>query len=165
MSQSHILHFLFLAALVGNSSATAAPNPNILVILTDDQGYADLGCQGSVKDIRTPHIDALAASGVRCTAGYITAPQCSPSRAGLLTGRYQARFGVEEIAQCPLPLEEVTLAERLKPAGYRTGFVGKWHLDVNPLCVMPWGQGLKATTRPATRAFHRRFPRPQPMSG
>jgi arylsulfatase A-like enzyme len=95
----------------------AAPPPNIIVTLTDNQGYAELDCQGVVTDIKTPHIDGLAASGVRCTAGYITGPQRSPSRAGLLTGRSQTRFGVEEIAQCPLPLAEVTLAERLKPAG------------------------------------------------
>lgn len=113
----------------------ARKQPNIIVILTDDQGYADLGVQGVLDDIKTPHIDSLGESGVRCTAGYITSPQCSPSRAGLMTGRYQARFGVEEIALCPLPAEEVTLAERLKMAGYRTGFVGKWHLDVNTLCA------------------------------
>lgn len=87
-----------------------------------------------LNDIKTPHIDALAGDGARCTAGYITSPQCSPSRAGLITGRYQARFGVEEISLCPLPVEEITIAERLKTAGYRTGFVGKWHLDVNVVC-------------------------------
>jgi arylsulfatase A-like enzyme len=65
----------------------------------------------------------------------VTSAQCSPSRAGLITGRYQARFGVEEIALCPLPLEEKTIAEHLKPTGYRSGFVGKWHLDVNVLCA------------------------------
>jgi arylsulfatase A-like enzyme len=124
---------LFAALLSG--TIAAGTKPNIIVIVTDDQGYADLSCQGSVADIRTPHLDALAASGVRCSAGYITSPQCSPSRAGLITGRYQARFGVEEIAQCPLPLEEKTIAEHLKPAGYRTAFVGKWHLDVNTLCA------------------------------
>jgi arylsulfatase A-like enzyme len=68
---------------------TQPDKPNIIVILADDQGYADLGVQEQVKDIRTPNLDALAAGGVRCTAGYDTAPQCSPSRAGLLTGRYQ----------------------------------------------------------------------------
>ncbi len=133
---------------LNGAEAVKDSRPNIIVILTDDQGYADLGVQGSVTDIRTPHIDQLSASGVRCTSGYITAPQCSPSRAGLITGRHQARFGVEEIALCPLPLEEVTIAERLREAGYRTGFVGKWHLDVNPLCAA-WLKDNLPNVRPA----------------
>jgi len=111
--------------------ARAADRPNIVVILTDDQGYADLGVQGVEKDVLTPNIDTLAAQGVRCTNAYVTAPQCSPSRAGLLTGRYQQKFGFDTIPDCPLPLEEVTLAERLHPAGYICGMVGKWHLDPN----------------------------------
>ena len=65
---------------------------NVIVIFTDDQGYADLGCQGVVQDVRTPHLDRLAREGIRCTAGYVTAPQCTPSRVGLLTGRYQQRL-------------------------------------------------------------------------
>jgi len=111
--------------------AVAVEKPNIIVILTDDLGYADLSVQGQQPDIRTPHIDSIAHNGVRFTDGYITAPQCSPSRAGLITGRYQQRFGLEAISECPMPADEVTLAERLKPAGYTTGFVGKWHLDVS----------------------------------
>src|SRR3712207_3057439 len=71
-----------------------ARKPNILLIVVDDLGYADIGVQGG-KAVPTPHIDKLAASGVRCTSGYVTAPYCSPSRAGLLTGRYQNRFGHE----------------------------------------------------------------------
>ncbi len=122
-----------LATALCPASATAAnTKPNIIVILADDQGYADLGAQGQVKDIRTPNIDSLAAGGVRCTSGYITAPQCSPSRAGLLTGRYQQRFGFDTIPDCPLPLGEITLADRLQRAGYTCGMVGKWHLDPNP---------------------------------
>ncbi|MBI5395374.1 MAG: sulfatase-like hydrolase/transferase [Verrucomicrobia bacterium] len=108
---------------------SAADKPNIIVILTDDQGYADLGAQGVVKDIRTPNLDRLAREGVRCSAGYVTAPQCVPSRAGLMTGRYQQRFGVDRNGRGPLPLEEKTLADRLKAVGYVTGQVGKWHLD------------------------------------
>ena len=130
MKKSALLHFAFLAfahLLLSNEP----PRPNIIVILADDQGYADLGVQGQVKDIRTPNLDALAAGGVRCTAGYATAPQCSPSRAGLLTGRYQQRFGFDTIPDCPLPLEETTLANRLHAAGYNCGMVGKWHLDPN----------------------------------
>lgn len=114
---------------------SAAPPPNIIVILTDDLGYADLGVQGQVRDIRTPHLDRLAAEGVRFTAGYITAPQCSPSRAGLITGRYQQRLGIDTIPDMPLPLESVTIAERLKPAGYTSCQIGKWHLEPNALCL------------------------------
>ncbi len=97
--------------------ASAERKPNVVVVFTDDQGYADIGANGQLKDVRTPHIDALAAAGVRCTAGYITAPQCSPSRAGLITGRYQQRFGFDTIPDGPLPLEEIKLAERLKKVG------------------------------------------------
>lgn len=104
--------------------------PNILLIYTDDHGWADLGTQGVDKDIRTPNLDQLARDGVRFTRGYVTAPQCVPSRAGVLTGRYQQRFGVEDNNKGPLPHSEVTIAERLKPAGYVSGFVGKSHLDI-----------------------------------
>lgn len=104
--------------------------PNVLLIYTDDHGWADLGLQGVDPDVRTPHIDQLARDGVRFTRGYVSAPQCVPSRAGLLTGRYQQKFGLEDNNKGPLPLAEVTLAERLKPAGYVSGFVGKSHLDL-----------------------------------
>jgi len=111
--------------------AVRADQPNIIVIFTDDQGYADLSCQGSLTDIKTPHIDSLADTGVRMTNGYITAPQCVPSRAGLLIGRYQNRFGVESNGRGPLPLSETTIADRLSAAGYMTGMIGKWHLTPN----------------------------------
>ncbi len=124
--------------VVGDRTAQAmipATHPNVIVILTDDQGWADLSCQGEVDDIQTPHIDALADRGIRCSAGYVTAPQCSPSRVGLMTGRHQQRFGIDTIPDMPLPAEAITLAERLRPQGYKTGFVGKWHLEPNVLCV------------------------------
>ena len=124
--------------VVGDRTAQAvipATRPNVIVILTDDQGWADLGCQDEVDDVLTPHIDALAARGIRCSAGYVTAPQCSPSRVGLMTGRHQQRFGIDTIPDMPLPTEAVTIAERLQPLGYRTGFVGKWHLEPNVTCV------------------------------
>lgn len=106
-----------------------AERPNILVVFVDDMGYADLGANGVRDDVKTPHLDRLARMGARFTNGYITAPQCSPSRAGLLAGRYQQRFGLEHIPDLPLPLEETLLSERLKEAGYETGIVGKWHLS------------------------------------
>jgi arylsulfatase A-like enzyme len=124
--------------VIGDRAAQAvipANQPNVIIILTDDQGWSDLGCQGVQKDIKTPHIDALAARGLRCSAGYVTAPQCSPSRAGLMTGRHQQRWGIDTNPDMPLPTEAVTIAERLRPLGYRTGFVGKWHLEPNVTCV------------------------------
>ncbi len=111
--------------------------PNIIVIFTDDQGFADLGIQDVVDDIRTPHLDQLGNDGARMTSGYITAPQCIPSRAGLISGRYQQRFGVDHNGTWPLPLDEVLLPERLQEAGYVTGMVGKWHLDPNHV-MDPW---------------------------
>lgn len=111
-----------------------AAQPNVLILFSDDHGSADLSCQGS-KDIPTPNIDSLAKNGVRCTQGYISSCMCSPSRAGLLTGRSQSRFGHEinwegrdDSGLRGLPVTEKTLADHLKAAGYRTGCVGKWHL-------------------------------------
>src|SRR5918999_1114965 len=113
------------------SAATAqAKRPNIVVILADDLGYGDIGVHGG-KQVATPNIDAIAKNGVRCTSGYVSGPYCSPTRAGLLTGRYQTRFGHEfnaGAAGTGLPLTETTIATRLKAAGYATGLVGKWHL-------------------------------------
>jgi len=124
--------------------AQTKPAPfNFVFILIDDMGWADLACQGS-KFYETPHIDRLAASGVRFTNGYAACPVCSPSRAAVMTGRYPARTGVTNylpgahplphskmigpMCQPYLDLSEVTIAEALKPAGYISGHVGKWHL-------------------------------------
>ncbi|WP_406697779.1 sulfatase-like hydrolase/transferase [Singulisphaera sp. Ch08] len=117
----------------GIASAAPAGKPNVVLLVADDLGFGDLGFQGA-RDIPTPHLDALAQGGVRCTNGYVSGPYCSPTRAGLLTGRYQQRFGHEfnpgnGSAKAPgLPVSETTLADRLKAAGYATGLVGKWHL-------------------------------------
>lgn len=123
--------FALLLALL--SRVDAAERPNVIVIFTDDHGWADLGAQGIEKDIRTPNLDALAAGGLRATNGYVSAPQCVPSRAGLLSGRYQNRFGVESNGE---PLDgfdaQETIAERLKKVGYATGMAGKWHLGPAP---------------------------------
>lgn len=124
---------LLLAPLTALHAADASnPKPNILLIYTDDHGWADLGLQGADKDIRTPNLDQLARDGVRFARGYVSAPQCVPSRAGVLTGRCQQKFGVEDNTKGPLPLSETTIAGRLKPAGYISGFVGKSHLDIGP---------------------------------
>jgi arylsulfatase A-like enzyme len=132
------------------SSLPAASPPNVLVIIADDLGYADIGVHGG-KQVPTPHIDALAASGVRCTNGYVTAPYCSPSRAGFLTGRAQTRFGHEfnphvgEEAKLGLPLDQRTIANMLQDAGYATALVGKWH------------QGFDAARHPQSRGFDEFF--------
>jgi uncharacterized sulfatase len=103
--------------------------PNIIVIFTDDHGYADLSCQGILNDVHTPHIDSLAKGGVRMTSGYVTASQCVPSRGGLLTGKYQQRFGLENNGRDLAGFNaERTIAERLQAVGYATGMIGKWHL-------------------------------------
>ncbi|MEN8151245.1 MAG: sulfatase-like hydrolase/transferase, partial [Planctomycetota bacterium] len=106
---------------------------NVLLLIADDQGYGEFGPRPG-NDAPTPHIDALAASGVRFTAAYVTAPACSPSRAGLITGRYQQRFGHENNIgiqpELGLPLTEKTMADRFRAAGYATGWIGKWHLGM-----------------------------------
>ncbi len=111
-----------------------ARKPNIIILLADDLGYADLSMHGS-RQIKTPHIDSLAKNGVRFTSAYVSAPYCSPTRAGLLTGRYQQRFGHEfnpvlksAGGKDGLPLDQRTIADLLRQAGYATGLVGKWHL-------------------------------------
>ncbi len=112
------------------AASFAAEKPNILLIVGDDMGYADVGFHGC-KDIPTPNLDALAKSGVRFTSGYVTGPYCSPTRAAMLTGRYQNRFGHEfnpSGGTQGMPVSETTIADRLKTAGYATGLVGKWHL-------------------------------------
>jgi arylsulfatase A-like enzyme len=115
----------------------AAARPNIVWIVADDLGYADVGFQGS-KEIETPHLDALAASGVCFSSGYSSHPFCSPMRAGLLAGRYQHRFGyVSNVPYSPhddfvgLSKKEVTVAKRLQKAGYRTMAIGKWHVGAS----------------------------------
>ena len=109
---------------------SAKDKPNVIILLADDLGWADLGYQGS-DDIRSPHIDSLAKNGIRFTDGHVSASVCSPSRAGLMTGRYQQRFGHEANSPPPsdgMDLEQITMADRLKKLGYRTGLIGKWHL-------------------------------------
>ncbi|MEM7014263.1 MAG: sulfatase-like hydrolase/transferase, partial [Verrucomicrobiota bacterium] len=152
---------------------SAAEQPNILIILADDMGYGDLGCMGS-ELLKTPHIDALAESGVICTQAYVASPVCSPSRAGLLTGRDPRRFGYEGnlnkgASAYPtrpellgLPPGEHTLGDHLRVAGYATCLIGKWH------------QGTGEGFHPLDRGFdyfcgmltgsHSYFPKPEKNS-
>ena len=108
--------------------------PNFIVFLTDDQGYGDLSCMGAT-DFRTPHLDCMAANGVRFTNWYSNSPVCSPSRAALLTGRYPGNAGVRSIlaghrTATGLPTEVPTMADSLKELGYYTAMSGKWHLGL-----------------------------------
>lgn len=136
MSNVPLFTALLLASLTVQCAADA-PKPNILVIVADDLGYSDIGVHGG-KVVPTPNIDALAASGVRCTNGYVSCPYCSPTRAGFLTGRYQTHFGHEfnphvgDEAKLGLPLDQSTIADHLRSAGYATSLIGKWHQGFSP---------------------------------
>jgi arylsulfatase A-like enzyme len=130
--------FLGSAAAAALTFAQSRRKPNVVYIVSDDHGYGEIASQGS--DIPTPNIDSLGANGVRFTNGYVSCPVCSPTRAGLMTGRYQQRFGHEfnpgppqaADADFGLPLTETTVANYMKDLGYRTGIVGKWHLGYKP---------------------------------
>ncbi len=136
-----------LLAPLATLHAAPAQKPNIIFIVADDMGNADTGFQGCT-DIATPHLDALAKSGVRCTSGYVSHPFCSPTRAGLMTGRYQQRFGHEnnplfnrDDTVAGLPLTETALPKLLRDAGYATGWIGKWHLGAAE-CFHPLKRGF-----------------------
>ena len=130
-----LLPFLcFLIVLAASAEKRDAAQPNLVVIMTDDMGYADVGFNGCT-DIPTPHIDSIAANGVTFSSGYVAYSVCGPSRAAFMTGRYGQRFGFERNPQyrphdegMGLPFTETTMAEALRGAGYHSGVVGKWHL-------------------------------------
>jgi arylsulfatase A-like enzyme len=137
------------AACWGVHSAAGAASrrrPNIILIMADDLGYGDIGCYGN-STIATPHLDALAAGGVKFTDFHSNGPVCSPTRAALLTGRYQQRCGIEGVVTAKshrhtgMALEETTFAEVLKTAGYATGIFGKWHLGYS-VAFNPARQGF-----------------------
>ena len=112
--------------------------PNVIIIMTDDQGYGDLSCMGTT-DFRTPNIDAVAQDGIRFSSMYSASPVCSPSRASLLTGRYPANAGVRAILAghrraSGLTPNVPTIATALKKLGYTTGIMGKWHLGLKEEC-------------------------------
>ncbi len=152
MKKNLVLLSVVLAFLVQwNSYGQIIIKPNIIIILADDLGYADVGFNGC-KDIPTPNIDRIATNGVKFTSGYVTFSVCGPSRAGLLTGRYPQRFGYERNPQyrpndpnMGLPKTEKTLAETLKTVGYTSGIIGKWH------------QGADISNHPLNRGFDEFF--------
>jgi len=150
----HLLALALLFSVIGIPHSSSSAQPNILFILADDLGWTDLGCQGSTF-YETPNIDSLARRGVRFTNGYATCCVCSPSRASLMTGKYPPRTGITDLIpgspngkliRAPnaqhLALEEVTVAEAFREAGYETFFAGKWHLGDR--CYSPDKQGFPA---------------------
>lgn len=135
---------------VGGEKATL---PNVIIFFTDDHGYADLGVHGVVADIKTPHLDALAKSGVIFQNGYTTAPQCVPSRAGLLIGKFQGRFGVDNNKSSLEGFnQQTTIATRLQRLGYVTGQFGKWHLG--PTDEIPQHGFRYVFSQAGQRPFH-----------
>lgn len=126
----NLINSLVLMLISTLMSSLCAAKPNVVILFADDAGYMDFGFTGT-DDLHTPRIDQLASEGVICTQGYVTASVCSPSRAGLLTGRYQQRFGHETNLRgkdVGLPLSERTIADRLSTLGYTSCAIGKWHL-------------------------------------
>src|SRR5688572_19779930 len=133
----------FLAATIFSdvsAQTNTRPNgkPSVVLILMDDLGYGDIGSYG-VKDARTPNLDRLAREGVRLTNAYANGPTCSPTRAGLITGQYQQRYGIEwplgsvaGAADRRVPVTGATLPTLLRNNGYATGLIGKWHLGFKP---------------------------------
>ena len=144
------LKLIFVLGCVANAYGADATSPNVVLIFVDDLGYCDTELYGC-DTVPTPNIKRIADEGVLFTDGYVSSPVCSPSRAGLLTGRYQQRFGHEFLPGFSpdddngLPPEEATLADALKEAGYVTGMVGKWHL------------GLQERFNPVNRGFDEFF--------
>ena len=124
--------FISLVPLIVTVAAGAAPN--VVLIVSDDQGYADISCYPHPDEVQTPNLDRIAREGARMTSGYASCPVCAPTRAGLLTGRYQQKFGfyTASDSRAGLPRSETTLAEILGDHGYATGVFGKWHLGYEP---------------------------------
>ena len=125
---------LFISLVSLMVAAAAGAVPNVVLIVSDDQGYADISCYPHPDEIQTPNLDRIAREGARMASGYASCPVCAPTRAGLLTGRYHQRFGFYTAAdsRAGLPRSETTLAEILADHGYATGVFGKWHLGYAP---------------------------------
>jgi arylsulfatase A-like enzyme len=131
---------LLLLSLLACISTLSARRPNVIIIFTDDQGTVDMNCYGA-KDLVTPNMDGLAKRGVRFTQFYSAAPVCSPSRVGLMTGRTPQHGGLNgnvPLDSVGMPSQQITIAEKMKTAGYATAHIGKWHLghhkETGPKC-------------------------------
>jgi len=142
--------FALILFALGGTAVSAAGRPNILILYADDLGYADLGVMGN-REVATPNIDSLAANGAHFTTSYVSACVCSPSRAALMTGRYQQRFGFDANADGSstppdkpkgLDLAQKTIADRFESLGYATGIVGKWHLGCETPEYLPNARGF-----------------------
>lgn len=126
-------------------SMNVGKKPNIILILVDDMGYADLSCYSDAKEVSTPNIDEIARAGIRFTDGYVSGLQCAPTRAGLLSGKYQQRFGFYSNRPGALEgyfLPQITMPQVLKESGYRTGMIGKWHLGRYKVEEHPYRRGF-----------------------
>jgi arylsulfatase A len=151
--------------LIASSAAgqqSSPDRPNVVLIMTDDAGYADTGSYGA-PDIRTPHIDSLARDGVKLTDFHANGMSCTPTRAGLISGRYQQRYGIEFVLPAPnlpgsdrgLPPLPHSLPRLLKKNGYTTALVGKWHLGYKPeLSPRAHGGNVTSTPRPRRSPPH-----------
>ena len=128
MKFASLLIFSVLAGLLPSTIAgAAAPRPNVVLLMSDDQGWGDVGFNGHSM-LKTPHLDAMAREGVQLARFYAAAPVCSPTRGSCLTGRHPSRYNINWASEGRMPAAEVTLAEVLREAGYATGHFGKWHL-------------------------------------
>src|SRR5437763_12692946 len=129
-----LLPLLLIAGIFDSSALAQSGQPNVVIILADDLGYGDVSFNGC-PDYLTPNIDSFATNGVWCSSGYVTHPFCSPSRAGLITGRYQQRFGHEDQPLLKstnprngLAIQVLLLPQMLKRARYVCGWIGMWHM-------------------------------------
>ena len=156
----HVLSLAAVAITLVSARAADRP-PNVLLVMTDDQGYGDLACLGNPV-VKTPNLDKLHAASVRLTNFHVD-PTCSPTRSALLTGRYSSRTGVWHtvMGRSLLRRDEVTMADVFAASGYQTGIFGKWHLGDNyPYRPQDRGFGEVLTFGPRSRCIARALPTP-----